>query len=162
MRLGLNKVVWRGLNYRLLGIINTSVLPPGQKTTKTDKHNKKHPTGYETDIVIKWTSLKIDVITGFHSLFICAKFGYSTISRTKVIEVWSVNASLPMKWLESHKKCSQVEISNLNNFCSIHCTVPKFGTHEEQLEPILLTNFQQKVQNLFHTLLGVFCFVFLF
>ena len=57
----------------------------------------------------------------------------------------------------SHKKCSQVEISNLNNFCSIHCRALKFGTHEEELEPILLTNFQQKVQKLFQTLLSDFC-----
>ena len=57
---------------------------------------------------------------------------------------------------EGHKKCSQVEISNLNNFCSIHGRALKFGTHEEELEPILLTNFQQNVQNLFQTLFGVF------
>ena len=87
MRLGLNKVVWRELNHRLPGIINMSVLPPGQKTTKTDKHNKKQLIGYETEIVIIWISLKIDEIAGFRSLFICAKFEYSTIIRTKVIEV---------------------------------------------------------------------------
>ena len=70
-----------------------------------------------------------------------------------------------MKSFKSHKKCSWVEISNFNNLCSIHCRDLKFGTHEEELEPILLTNFQQKVQNLFHrnrTLLGVFFCVCLF
>ena len=61
-----------------------------------------------------------------------------------------------MKSLKSHKKRSQVEFLNLNNFCSIHCEALKFVTHEEELEPILPTNFQQNVQNLFHTLLGVF------
>ena len=51
----------------------------------------------------------------------------------------------------------EVEISNLNNLCSIHCRALKSGTHQQELEPILLNNFQQKVQNLFHALLlGVF------
>ena len=61
-----------------------------------------------------------------------------------------------MKSLKSHKKRSQGEFLNLNNFCSIHCKALKFVTHEEELERILPTNFQQNVQNLFHTLLGVF------
>ena len=49
-----------------------------------DEQQKTHPTGYEieTEIVIQWISLKV----GFHSLFVCAKFECSTISRTKVIE----------------------------------------------------------------------------
>ena len=51
----------------------------------------------------------------------------------------------------------EVEISNLNNLWSIHCRALKSGTHQQKLEPILLNNFQQKVQNLFHALLlGVF------
>ena len=56
----------------------------------------------------------------------------------------------------------RVEISNLNNFCSIHGRALKFGTHEEELEPILLTNFKQNVQNLFHNLFGVFFVVLVF
>ena len=46
--------------------------------------------------------------------------------------------------LKSHKKCSLVKISSLNNFCSIHCSALKFGTHEEVVEPLLLTNFSNK------------------
>ena len=72
-----------------------------------------------------------------------------------------------MKSLRSHKKCSQVEISNLNDnsFCSvfsIHSRTLNFFIDEEELEPILLTNFQEKVQNLFHTLLGVIFIVLVF
>ena len=59
------------------------VLPPGQKRTKRVKQQKTQPTGCETEIAIKWISLKIDVHSGFQNLFICAKFKYSTISRTK-------------------------------------------------------------------------------
>ena len=108
----------------------------------------------------------VDGHSGFHSLF---KFECSTTSRANVIKFqsrkqWTPHvASLPMKSFKSHKKCSWVEISNFNNFCSIHCRALKFGTHEEELEPILLTNL--KVQNLFHrnrTLLGVFFCVCLF
>ena len=52
----------------------------------------------------------------------------------------------------------EVEISNLNNLCSIHCRALKSGTHQQELEPTLLNDFQQKVQNLFHALLlGGFC-----
>ena len=60
------------------------VLPPGQKHTKRVKQQKTQPTGCETEIAIKWISQKIDVHSGFQNLFICAKFKYSTISRTKV------------------------------------------------------------------------------
>ena len=56
--------------------------------------------------------------------------------------------------------CSQVEISNINS--SIRCRVLIFGTHEKELEPILLTNFQQKVLSLFYTLLEVLVVVFQF
>ena len=61
-----------------------------------------------------------------------------------------------MRYSKSHKECSQVKVSNLNNFCTIHCRALKFGTHEEESKLIQLTNSQQKVKNLFHTLLGVF------
>ena len=67
-----------------------------------------------------------------------------------------MNASLPMKSMRSHKKCSQVEISNLNKFCSIQCIALKLGTNEEDLELILLTSFQQTVQNMYQTLLAAF------
>ena len=64
-----------------------------------------------------------------------------------------------MKSLKSQKRGSQVEISKLS-FCSIHCRALKFFTHEE-LEPIMFTNFKQKVQNVCHTMLGVtFCVFF--
>ena len=49
------------------------------------------------------------------------------------------------------KSVHSVEISNLNNFCSIGCRALKLGTLEDELKPILLINFQLKVQNLFHT-----------
>ena len=52
-----------------------------------------------------------------------------------------LNTFSPMKSSKCHKKCSRVEISNLNNFCSIHCRALKFVTHEE-LERIRRTNFQ--------------------
>ena len=67
-----------------LGIISMFVLPPGQNRTKRVKQQKTQPTGCETEIAIKWISLKINVHSGFQNLFICAKFKYSTISRTKV------------------------------------------------------------------------------
>ena len=55
----------------------------------------------------------------------------------------------------------EVEISNLNNLCSIHCRALKSGTHQQELEPTLLNNFQQKVPNLFHALLlGVFMLLY--
>ena len=37
-----------------------SVLPPGQRTTKREKQQKTHPTGYETEILISWILLEID------------------------------------------------------------------------------------------------------
>ena len=45
-----------------------------------------HPTGCETETLIKWISLKIAEHSGFYSLFICAMFECSTIVRTKVIK----------------------------------------------------------------------------
>ena len=53
---------------------------------KTQKQT--NPTVYDTEIVIKWISLKIDEDSSeFHNLFICAKFECSTINATKVIKV---------------------------------------------------------------------------
>ena len=52
----------------------------------------------------------------------------------------------------------EIKTSNLNNSCSIHCGALNFGTHGEELEPILLTkcNGQQTVQYMFHIRLCVF------
>ena len=52
----------------------------------------------------------------------------------------------------------EIKTSNLNNSCSIHCGALNFGTHGEELEPILLTksNVQQTVQHMFHIRLCVF------
>ena len=137
--------------------MSKSVLTPGQK-----KHKKRQTikNGYETEILIQWISLKIDEHSGFHSLFICAKFECSTISRTKNIKVLKsqpVNASSSMKSLKSHTKCSQVEILNLNSFCSIHCGALKFSKHKEKLEPILLTIFNKKSKVCFIPCWVCFC-----
>ena len=137
-----------------------AVLPAGLKKTQKETNNKKHPTGYETEIVIQWISLKIDEHSGFHSLFICAQFECSTIRRTKKLRFKVTTCERlyePMKSLKSHKKCSQVEISNLNNFCSIHCGALIFGKHKEKLEPILLTIFSKKSKVFFIPYWVCFC-----
>ena len=83
------------LSHGLLGIISMPILPPAQKITKIKKQTqqKTHPTGYATEILIPCISLTIDEHSGFHSLFRCAKFEFSTVGRTKVINVQSTPCS---------------------------------------------------------------------
>ena len=76
--------------------ISMPILPPAQKITKIIKkqtQQKIHPTGYATEILIPCISLTIDEHSGFHSLFRCAKFEFSTVGRTKVINVQSTPCS---------------------------------------------------------------------
>ena len=81
----------------------------------------------------------------------------STVDSTASSYVQTCERFFTYEIIEESQKCLWVKISNLsNNFCSIYCRALKFVTHEEELEQILFINFQQKVQNIFHTLLGVF------
>ena len=87
-----------------------------------------------------WT-LSIDYNNNCFNRLILGLINNNSIHNYSQLVSKSLKLSSPMKRLKSHKKCSQVEISNLSNFCL------KFGTHEEELEPILLTKFQQKVHS---------------
>ena len=54
---------YRGIIILFIIYISTSALngiATKSKTAKGDKHHKKHPTGYETEILIYWISLKIE------------------------------------------------------------------------------------------------------
>ena len=100
-----------------------------QKERQQNWNNTQQHMIYETEVLIKWISLKIDERTRHIDITLAVystAFSYiyvpsllSTISRTKVItkrfKSQPVSASLPMKSLKSHKQCSLVEISNLNN-----------------------------------------------
>ena len=79
---------------------------------------------------------------------------------------WSVPVLWTPLYLENHwrvtKSVHRYIFQTLITFWSTICRSLKAGTYEEEIVSTLLTNFQQTVQNMFHTLLGVFCCVCLF
>ena len=118
----------------------------------------------------KWVSQKIDEHTAVDStassyIYIYIYIGLhiytylnalQSIGITKIIKAESLSLWTPSYWWNHWRvtKGFTGRDFKLNNFCSIPCKALEFGTYEEKLEAILRTNFEQNVQNRFHTLLG--------
>ena len=65
----------------------------------------------------------------------------STVDSTASSYVQTCERFFTYEIIEEPQKVLHVDMSNLKNFCSIHCRAINFGTHEDELEPILLNNF---------------------
>ena len=55
-------------------LVSTSVLPSGLQKSHNERQaqQKTRPTGYETEILIQWISMKIDELSVFHGpLYMC-------------------------------------------------------------------------------------------
>ena len=125
-----HRIFYEAVSYGLLGIISMSVFSPGQKDKKRQTPQKKHTQqGIKQDFWFNGFHRKLMSTVDSTASSYAPRLNALQLDeqRYRGLKFQPVNASLPMKPLNSHNKCSQVKVSNLNNFCSLYSRALKFS-----------------------------------